>query len=135
MATFGLSKYFEVHNLSLGAVQTMQWKPSIDPALAFHHVGNMKAAIWSALQHRLSKSQPVCFAHEGFAVAGAASGNSVYVWDAECGDELLSLDHGGEFPKSKKNSTEKYHRGFKSTHTSGALNVVRCKATYAYLAV
>lgn len=72
-------------------------------------------------QHKLTKSQPVCFAHEGFAVAGTASEKFVYVWDAERGDQLLSLDHGGEFPKHKMNNTEMYHREFKSTHISGAL--------------
>jgi hypothetical protein len=85
-ATFGPLKHFEVHELKSGAIQNMQWKPSIDPT----ELGT---------QHNLAKSQPVCFAHEGFAVAGAAGGNSVYVWDAECGDQILSLDHGGEFPK------------------------------------
>ena len=42
-------------------------------------------------------NQFVCFAHEGFAVAGSANENKVYIWDAECGDELLTLDHGGKF--------------------------------------
>ena len=38
----------------------------------------------------------VCFAHEGFAVAGLATGESkVHVWNAGRGDRLLSLDHGG----------------------------------------
>jgi hypothetical protein len=31
-------------------------------------------------------------------VTGAADEKYVYVWDAEHGDELLSLDHGGQFP-------------------------------------
>ncbi|KAH9008948.1 WD40-repeat-containing domain protein [Lactarius hengduanensis] len=43
---------------------------------------------------KLSKNQPVCFAHEGFAVVGAASHTEVYVWDTERGDQLLSLNHG-----------------------------------------
>ncbi|KAH9024364.1 WD40-repeat-containing domain protein [Lactarius pseudohatsudake] len=43
---------------------------------------------------KLSKNQPVCFAHEGFAVVGAASDTEVYVWDTERGDQLLSLNHG-----------------------------------------
>lgn len=44
-----------------------------------------------------TQSPSVCFAHEGFAVAGAAGGESkVHVWDVERGDQLLSLDHGGE---------------------------------------
>ena len=84
-ATFGMSKYFEVHELKSGAVQNMQWKGLINPILE------------SELQYKPAKSQPVCFAHEGFAVAGATSEKSVYVWDAERGEQLLSLDHGGEF--------------------------------------
>lgn len=48
-------------------------------------------------QHMRTENQFVCFAHEGFAVAGSANENKVYVWDAECGDELLTLDHGGKF--------------------------------------
>ncbi|KAH9068121.1 WD40-repeat-containing domain protein [Lactarius deliciosus] len=43
---------------------------------------------------KLSKNQPVCFAHEGFAVVGAVSNTEVYVWDTERGDQLLSLNHG-----------------------------------------
>jgi len=44
-----------------------------------------------------TENQSVCFSHEGFAVAGSANENKVYIWDAECGDELLTLDHGGKF--------------------------------------
>ena len=104
-ATFGLSKYFEVHELKSGVTQNMQWKPSINPRPTSRHIGNMKVAIQTTQlegQHKLAKSQPVCFAHEGFAVAGAAREKFVYVWDVERGDQLLSLDHGGEFPKHKR---------------------------------
>jgi hypothetical protein len=44
----------------------------------------------------LAETPSVCFAHEGFAVAGAAGESKVHVWDMERGDRLLSLDHGGE---------------------------------------
>ncbi len=47
------------------------------------------------LQLGPTKDQPVCFAHGGFAVAGASNETQVHVWDAERGDQLLSLDHGG----------------------------------------
>jgi len=30
-------------------------------------------------------------------VAGSANENKVYVWDTECRDKLLTLDHGGKF--------------------------------------
>jgi hypothetical protein len=40
-----------------------------------------------------TEKQSVCFAREGFAVAGSANEDKVYVWDAECGDRLLTLDH------------------------------------------
>jgi hypothetical protein len=66
-----------VWDLKLGTIQSLQWK-----AL-------------SATQPKLA-NQPVFFAHEGFAVAGAANDMKVYVWDTKCGDQLLSLDHGGE---------------------------------------
>ena len=36
----------------------------------------------SNAQHMCTENQYVCFAHEGFAVAGAANENKVYVWDA-----------------------------------------------------
>jgi hypothetical protein len=46
---------------------------------------------------KLAETPLVCFAHEGFAVVGAAAAESkVHVWDSERGDRLLSLDHGGE---------------------------------------
>lgn len=63
--------------------------------------------------HMRTEGQSVCFAHEGFAVAGSVNESKVYVWDAECGDELLTLDHGGKFVKlGKGDSTNKWHRGF-----------------------
>ena len=86
--------------------------PSIDPTLAPQRVGNV--------QNKLAKTASVCFAHDGFAVAGAAGEKSVYVWDVERGEQLLSLDHGGEFPNYKENNSDIYHRGFKGTHSSGA---------------
>jgi hypothetical protein len=48
------------------------------------------------LRKKLAKTPSVCFAHEGFAMAGAGGESKVHVWDAEHGDRLLSLDHGGE---------------------------------------
>jgi hypothetical protein len=78
VATLGVSNTFEVRNLKLGTVQSLQWKaPTVQP--------------------KLTKNWPVCFAHEGFAVAGAASDTKVLVWDTECGDQLLSLNHGSEY--------------------------------------
>ena len=45
----------------------------------------------------------MCFAHEGFTVAGAATGESkVHMWDAGRGDQLLSLDHGSEYNIQEK---------------------------------
>ena len=54
------------------------------------------------MQHMRTQNQAICFAHEGFAVAGSVNGNKVYVWDAECGDELLTLDHGGKLVAFEK---------------------------------
>jgi hypothetical protein len=88
-----MSKNFEVRELKSGPVQTMQWHAPI----AQRHspqVGRTNAL--SQTQPNIIKTHPVCFAHEGFAVAGAASDTKVHVWDAEWGDLLLSLDHGGE---------------------------------------
>jgi hypothetical protein len=67
------------------------------------------------------KDKPVCFAHEGFAVAGAAGGNKVHVWDAERGDELLSLDHGGKCHEFEEDRTKKCYRKFESKLSSSAL--------------
>jgi hypothetical protein len=75
-------------------------------------------------QDKPVKDKPVCFAHEGFAVAGAAGGNKAHLWDAERGDELLSLDHGGECRKFEEDRTKSYHRRFESTQSDGALYVV-----------
>jgi WD40 repeat protein len=75
VATFGLSK-FEVQKLNSASVQRLQWQGPI-------------------AQPELARRSSVCFAHEGFAVAGAAGESRVHVWDAECGDWLLFLDHGG----------------------------------------
>ncbi|KAH9997446.1 hypothetical protein BJV74DRAFT_794940 [Russula compacta] len=49
------------------------------------------------VQPELVRCSSMCFAHEGFAVAGAAGESRVHVWDAECGDWLLFLDHGKDF--------------------------------------
>jgi hypothetical protein len=100
--------------------------------MQWNHVGNTKAIVRTT---PFANRQPVCFAHEGFAVAGAARERSVYIWDAERGDQLLSLDHGGESPKYFGNTTQRYDRGFQGTRTSGALNAVLCEVTYANLAV
>ena len=88
---------FEVQELKSGVAQTMQWQASVVPRPAPHpdHVRNRKAGAMRALSLEAQNKQSVCFAHEGFAVAGTASENNVYVWDAERGDKLLSLDHGG----------------------------------------
>ncbi|KAN0130417.1 hypothetical protein V8E53_011818 [Lactarius tabidus] len=72
-ATFRLSSAFKVQDLRSGTVQCLQWKALI------------------TTKTKLA-NQPLYFAHEGFAVAGAA--NDMKVWDTECGDQLLSLDHG-----------------------------------------
>ena len=67
-----------MRDLKSGTVQSLQWKaPTVQPKFA--------------------KNRPVCFAHEGFAVAGAASDTKVLVWDTERGDQLLSLNHSGEY--------------------------------------
>jgi len=86
-ATFALSKYFEVRELKTGTVQRMQVPivPSRSPAGA---TGDHR------MQLGPIKNQPVCFAHEGFAVAGASNESQVHVWDAKYGNQLLSLDHG-----------------------------------------
>ena len=80
-ATFGPASYFEVRDLKLGTIRSM-----------------VQAASFEA-QHKPTKNRPICFAHEGFAVAGAANDHKVHVWDAEHGDELQSLDHGGKHPR------------------------------------
>jgi hypothetical protein len=86
----------------------MQWKPSKKGAKA-----------------QLAKNQPVCFAHEGFAVAGAAGEAFVVVWDAESGDQLLSLDHGGKLPNIRRiRHTKMSRRGFESTRSGGALEAL-----------
>lgn len=51
------------------------------------------------------QDKPICFAHEGFAVAGTVGGNKAHIWDAERGDELLSLDHGGECHEFEEDHT------------------------------
>ena len=39
----------------------------------------------------------VCFAHEGFAIVGAAAAEfKVHAWDVEHRDWLLTLNHGSE---------------------------------------
>lgn len=90
-ATFGLSKAFEVRELRSSTVQRLQWQGPIIPAPDPSHVGKLKMG---ETQDKLVKDGSVCFAHEGFAVAGAAGGNKAHVWDAIHGDELVSLDHG-----------------------------------------
>ncbi|KAF8261411.1 hypothetical protein EI94DRAFT_1705554 [Lactarius quietus] len=82
MAMYGLSNAFKVQDLKLGTVQSLQWKAPM---------GHPKVA----------KNRPVCFTHEGFAVAGAMSDTKVLVWDTECGDQLLSLSHGNIIEGSK----------------------------------
>lgn len=91
------------------------------PALEPHHAGKLKMG---ETQDKPVKDKPVCFAHEGFAVVGAASGNKAHVWDAERGDELLSLDHGGQCHEFVEDRTNSYYRRFESTQPDGALYVV-----------
>jgi hypothetical protein len=67
----------------------MQHQAPIKPTPATHYASKAQ------LQ---PKNPPVGFAHKGFAVAGTANNNKVYVWDSEWGDQLLSLDHGGKYP-------------------------------------
>jgi len=88
----------------------MQCQALIEPTLAAHRnlkTGTMQTMPFEA-QHKPIKNPPVCFAHEGFAVAGAANDNKVYVWDSERGDQLLSLNHGGKYPRFQDN-TKKSH--------------------------
>lgn len=94
VATYGMSKNFEVRELKSGAVQSMQWHAPVAHISEDSERHTTKAL--SKTQPNLIKNHPVCFAHEGLAVAGAASDTKVHVWDAERGDLLLSLDHGGE---------------------------------------
>lgn len=75
------------------AVQRLRWQGPIIPAPKLRRVSKLKTG---ETQLKTIKDKPVCFTHDGFAVAGAAGGNKVHVWDAEHGDELLYLDHGGE---------------------------------------
>jgi hypothetical protein len=95
----------------------MQWKPS-----------KTGAKVVIPLEAQLTKNQllMVCFAHGGFAVAGAVGEACVHVWDAERGDELLSLNHGGKlsikYKRCNNHNTKKFHRGFESTCSCGALN-------------
>ena len=101
--TCGKFTNFEVRELKSGAIRSMQCRaPSFPP----HHMGNLKTSSMGVTpldtQHIHIEKQSVCFAHEGFAVAGSINRNKVYVWDAECGDELLTLDHGGKFVKFEK---------------------------------
>lgn len=74
-------------------VRRLQWQGPIIPVPEPHHIGKQKMR---ASQDKPVKDKPLCFAHGGFAVAGAAGGNKAHIWDADRGDELLSLDHGGE---------------------------------------
>jgi len=101
--TCGKFTNFKVQELKLGAVRSMQCQaPSFPP----HRVGNLKTSGMRVTpldtQRMCTENQSVCFVHEGFAVAGSANGNKVYVWDAECRDELLTLDHGSMFVKFEK---------------------------------
>lgn len=90
-ATFGFSKFFEVRELKSRTVQSLHWQ-----GLVIRPKKHAEAPL-------------VCFAHEGFAVAGAAGGESkVHVWDAGRGDRLLSLDHGGECDIQEKGTVLNY---------------------------
>jgi hypothetical protein len=113
-----LSKAFEVRGLSSGTVQRLRWQGPIIPAPETRQIGKLKIV---GTQIKPIKDKPVCFAHDGFAVAGAANGNKVHVWDAERGDEMLSLDHGGECHEFEGDFTKIYCRRFESTPSRSAL--------------
>jgi len=97
-ATCGKFTNFKVQELKSGAVHSMQCQVPSHPAYC---VGNSKITAMQVTppdtQHMCTENQSVCFSHEGFAVASSANENKVYVWDTECGDKLLTLDHGGKF--------------------------------------
>ncbi len=57
----------------------------------------MQALPWEASPDL--SSPPVTFAHEGFAIISGGRGK-VSIWDVEHGDELQTLNHGGEFTVS-----------------------------------
>jgi hypothetical protein len=105
-ATCGKFINFEVRALKSGAVRSMQCQV---PSFSSHRVGNSKTSTMRVtpmdVQHMCTEKQSVCFAHEGFAVAGSANESKVYIWDAECGDQLLTLDHGGEFVKFERDDS------------------------------
>jgi hypothetical protein len=72
--------------------------------------------------------QRVCFAHEGFAVAGAGGDSTVRVWDAKRGDQLLCLEHGGKCictPSVLKKNNVELNRGFQSGRIGGASCLVQ----------
>lgn len=122
---FSLAKYFEVRDLKSGTVQRMQYQAPIKPTLEAHRnlkTGTMQTIPFEA-QCKLIKNPPVRFAHEGFAVAGAGNNDKVYVWDSERGDQLLTLNHGGKYPRLQNNtqSLTSPHRRFESMHSGGAL--------------
>ncbi|SRR6266702_2266639 len=101
-ATVGRTNNFEIRDLKSGAVQSLQWQVRTKPAVAPHSVRDLKTGSVTAheeVQMKLPKMpfQRVCFAHEGFAVAGAGGDNKVHVWDAERGDQLMCLEHGGTY--------------------------------------
>lgn len=74
MAAYGASNSFEVYDTET------------------HHL--TQALHWEA-RPDLS-SPPVTFAHDGFAIVSGGTGKAS-IWDVEHGDELQTLDHGGEF--------------------------------------
>ena len=71
-AVYSVSHAFEVHDIETHRlVQALPFEAQSDLA-----------------------SPPIAFAHDGFAIVGGVRGKA-YIWDAECGDELASLNHGG----------------------------------------
>lgn len=82
----------------------MQTKSAVVP----HSVRDLKTGgvtTPAEVQIELSQipfQQRVCFAHEGFAVAGASGDNKVRVWDCERGDQLLCLEHGGKCIRARE---------------------------------
>ncbi|KAI9464151.1 WD40-repeat-containing domain protein [Lactarius psammicola] len=101
-ATAGRARNFEIRDLESGAVQSLQWQVRTKPAMAPHSVRDLKMGTVTTqeeVQMKFPKMsfQRVCFAHEGFAVAGAGGDNKVHVWDAERGDQLMCLEHGEDF--------------------------------------
>jgi hypothetical protein len=132
-ATYRKFINFEVQELKLGVVYSMQVPSSLHQCIGNSKTSAMRATP-SHAQHMHTENQYICFAHEGFAVSGTVNENKVYVWDAKCRDQLLTLDHGGKFVKfGTDDSTDRWHRGFESMYSSGVSSAVVLKVLVALL--